>query len=477
MKAIRLMQPLAACMALLLVASAAHTASYTFAGKLTTNRGRNANVPMAGNTGCGSLSIVTGPVGTAKMTMSMVPRGVNTQPPGAVGVGFMWKTAPGVLDQGCVKAALPLNTTGKGTGVGKGFSLPAKAFQQDFPRNLFPAHYKLKTDIPVVAIKNFAPAVQLATSVSITAPPKVRAHYEGTQGTMGMFGGPNKHAAFRKFRAGAWSTQTGRGAGTPKFSWCPPPIPGKTVGGMSLPWGAGGACTNISQAGFPAIIKYPSTNVNSFGGTMSMVTHQISGVGSIALFLGGPFAFNNFGGGESLGTGRGYADYNHITIPSGDIHKSGTIGKRYIGPRLMSQTVIGMVAPTKAGMWPAGNVFDWGFPWTTMTVVVRNHNAANTRATTFTAKGWDCPGTMAGPGCGLAGTKGLPKTGVVNRNISLVSGSIGIARLPPPFGDSPISNMGNMQLMVMPEPGTTLQLLAGVIGLLGVAVWRSRCDR
>jgi hypothetical protein len=29
----------------------------------------------------------------------------------------------------------------------------------------------------------------------------------------------------------------------------------------------------------------------------------------------------------------------------------------------------------------------------------------------------------------------------------------------------------------LPEPEATLQLVAGVIGLLGIAAWRSRCVR
>ncbi len=455
MKAIRSFHSFAVCIALLLVAASASAQNYyTFVGRVTTNRGRNANVPMAGNTNCGSLTVKTGPVKSGLMDVK-VARGVNTQPPGAVTGMFNWKAGK---DMGCVKNVLPLKTTGMGIAVGAGFTLLPKAFSLPYPHVRAPGHYMLKTDVPVVEIKNFAPAVQLATSVHATAAPAVRAHYGGT-----MF--PAKAAApFRKFKAGAWASHTGRAAA--KFSWCPPPLASLSKGGVV-------GCLNQNQGGFPAIINYTGGG-NAFGGTMSLVTHQVAGVGSLALFLGGPFAFNNFGGGESLGTGRGYADYNHIVLPSGDIHAAGAIAPRYIGPVLGTQNVIKSVAPTKQGMWPGGDVYDWGFPWTTMTVVVRAQNVAGTRKSTFTAKGWDCAGTMQGPACSIVPTKGLPKAGVVNRNISLVSGSIGIARLPPPFGDSPIANMGNMQLLVMPEPGATLQLLAGAAGLLGMAVWRSR---
>jgi hypothetical protein len=465
MRLTRSLSLFAAGMALALVASSANAAYYTFVGRLTTNRGRASNVPMAGTQNCGSLTILT--AGFATHTMK-VARGVNTQPGKGVALtnAFNWKTKTGGgafknLDQGCVKAVLPLKTTGGGAGVGMGFSLPPKAFRLPYPHVRHPAFYMFKTDIPVVEVKNFAPAVQLATSVSITAAPKVRVHYGGTQGT--KMGGTAMAAAFRQFKAGAFATQTGRAGGA--FNWCPPPLSMLGSPGVT-------GCLGTGSGGFPALISYTGGG-SAFGGTMSMVTHQVAGVGSMALFLGGPFAFNNFGGGESLGTGRGYADYNHIKLSSGDIHKSGTIMTRYIGPVLKSQKVIGMVAATKVGMWPGGDVYDWGFPWTTMTVKIKAHNVANTRMTTFTAKGWDCAGNKEGPACSRVPTRGAVATGV-NRNISLVSGSIGIARLPAPFGDAPIANMGNMQLLVMPEPGETLQMLAGVGALLAVAAWRSR---
>ena len=56
------------------------------------------------------------------------------------------------------------------------------------------------------------------------------------------------------------------------------------------------------------------------------------------------------------------------------------------------------------------------------------------------------------------------------RNISLVAGSIG-AGVFPVIGPLPTVNIARMFL---PEPGATLQMLAGVIGLLGIAAWRSR---
>jgi hypothetical protein len=422
---------------------------------------------MAGNISCGSLIANTKTVGMA----FKVDRGVNTQPAGPVTVGFNWK-APGNRDMGCVKPGRPaVQSAGTGTGVGKAFTLPAMAFTQAYPRQLFPADYMFKTDIPVVEIKLFPPALQLATSVYATAGPNVRAHYGGTQF-------PTAPAApFRKFKAGAWVNQTGRAAAN--FTWCPPPL---TMLGNPGITGCGG----FGLGGFPGMVKYTSGG-NAFGGTMSLVTHQVAGVGSIALGLGGRIAFNNFGGGESLATGRGYADYNKIYLPPGDIHKNYTVKTRTIGPRLGKQKVVGMVAPTKTTfigltMWPGGKVYDWGFPWTTMTVFIRAKNGMGTKSTSWTAMGWDCAKTMQGPACSKTPTRGFAgvtpvQKAAIKRNISLVAGSVGLARLGPPFGDAPIANMGNMQLLVMPEPGATLQLLAGVGGLAALAARRSRRTR
>lgn len=479
MRTIRSLAPFVACAALVLFASSASAAWYTFAGRLTTNRGRNTNVPMAGTQTCGSLTAVTGPAMTMLNLMSgMAVRGVNTQPAGAVTTGFDWKakTASGNFanrDQGCVKPVRPLMTTGKGVGVGAAFTLPPRAFYLPYPNKRHPAYYMFKTDIPVVEVKNFPPAIQLATSVKITAAPTNRLLGPMDGGTQCVVIGSNtctNVAKFRAFKAGAFATQTGRAGAM--FSWCPPPVT-TPMGGPGLGGPGVTGCTNTGSGGFPAIINYTGGG-NAFGGTMSLVTHQLAGVGSLAIGVGGgAVAFNNFGGGESLATGRGYADYNMITIPSGDIHAAPTIMDRYIGPILGTQKVIGMVGTKQPGMFAAGKIYSWGFPWTTMTVVVRAFNANMTRGTTVTGMGWDCAGNMEGPACSKTPAKGVPP-GTVNRNISLVSGAIGFARLPLPFGDAPIADTGNMQLLVLPEPGETLQLLAGAIGLLGIAAWRGR---
>jgi len=109
-------------------------------------------------------------------------------------------------------------------------------------------------------------------------------------------------------------------------------------------------------------------------------------------------------------------------------------------------------------------------------VVVRNVGFGG-MATTVTGRGWDCAGGMQGPGCGVAtgmGTMTLGMVpGAVTRNVSLVAGGVGFAELPPPFGAVPTQQFASMQIL-MPEPGATLQLLTGVIALVGIAAWRWR---
>ena len=89
------------------------------------------------------------------------------------------------------------------------------------------------------------------------------------------------------------------------------------------------------------------------------------------------------------------------------------------------------------------------------TILVRNTGTlqGNPHNTTFTQKGFDQVTAMGG------------------RNISLVAGALGVGVLPAPTGNVPTIAMVNAFL---PEPGTTLQLLAGVAGIVGVGIWRSR---
>ena len=101
---------------------------------------------------------------------------------------------------------------------------------------------------------------------------------------------------------------------------------------------------------------------------------------------------------------------------------------------------------------------NFGFPWTTGTVLARNTGTdvrGNPVVVTLTGKGTDYV------------------TGMGGRNIQLVSGAIaGIDLL---SSETPALNHVFMKLA--PEPRTSAQWLAGAAALLGIAVWRSRRTR
>ena len=107
-------------------------------------------------------------------------------------------------------------------------------------------------------------------------------------------------------------------------------------------------------------------------------------------------------------------------------------------------------------MWPGGDVYSWGFPWTTMTVLARNTGtqAGNPKVTTLTAMGGDTVSAMG------------------KRNLSLVAGGVMRAVIGPVIAVG--AEIGNMYL---PEPSRASQLFAGVVGLLAVAAWRGRSAR
>ena len=164
----------------------------------------------------------------------------------------------------------------------------------------------------------------------------------------------------------------------------------------------------------------------------------------------------------SFATGRGYADHHADKLLSGSFHATHmemTVVRPIVGP----QRLVTMLGPVVAMGGPA-IAHAWGFPLTTRTVLVRRSGAqGNFFPTTFTAMGYDCVNAK-GKNCSVP-------TGMGKRNISLVAGAVGVSVLPAPTG-----NVTTIDLVTawLPEPGATLQLLAGVIGMLGIAAWRSR---
>jgi hypothetical protein len=290
-----------------------------------------------------------------------------------------------------------------------------------------------------VEVKYAPPVEQLATSFKITGPLAAR-----TTPPMGTMANGGNTAAFHAFKQNAFLTQTGRPAAM--FTWCPVAIMGGTP-----PTGMGAACTNINQAGPNLIVKYGG-GANAFGGTMAYVISTGLNTSSLGVGVGGlAVGFQLLAGMGSQPTGRGFADFLTDKLMGGPIfakHYRTTVTP---GPIVGPQKLITSVK-TPAGMLPDGTNFNFGFPLTTGPVLVRNYL---TRTTTLTAKGYDKRGTPTPMG---------------NRNISLVAGGLAIARLPP----TPDQPTPELMTMVLPEPGESMQLVAGVAALLGIAMWRSR---
>jgi hypothetical protein len=253
-------------------------------------------------------------------------------------------------------------------------------------------------------------------------------------------------AAFRYFHQSAWLSQTGR-AGS-MFTWC--------FGNPN--------CTKPEQAkGYPdptvdpahqAMVKY-TPGPNKFGGTMSHVITAGPSDSSLAISLGGPLQFLGLAGMGEQPTGRGYADYLTDPLMGGEGFAMFMVGPVYI-PLLMSSrdiitTVMTMLVGTGTGVTVTVNK-NFGFAFTTGTVLGRNTGKDiqnNPAIVTLTGMGSDVITAMGA------------------RNISLVAGGVsGVDLLS--------SETPNMVQMFLPEPGAPVQRIAGVVALLGIAVWRAR---
>jgi hypothetical protein len=95
---------------------------------------------------------------------------------------------------------------------------------------------------------------------------------------------------------------------------------------------------------------------------------------------------------------------------------------------------------------------NFGFPFTTGTVLAR--------ATGRDIQNNPAIGTLTGMG-------GDAVTAMGARNISLVAG--GVAGL-----DTLATEYPSLNQVFLPEPGAPAQWIAGVLALLGIAIWRSR---
>ncbi len=413
---------------LMLVSSAAGAVSYGFTGKFTSNRGKIINIPVVGNTPCAPLTLMSGPGMGGKTTpmTHMIVRGANTQPQKAVTTNFNM-TGRDLL---CV-AHLPgkkLTTDNMVTAMGNGggFVMPPNVFSKPLPPY-----------VRAVEVKYAPPVLQLATSFKITGPGAVRT----TPPAGTMVNGANT-APFHAFEQNAFAKQSGRGVAD--FAWCPNNPPAKGV----FP------CGNITQGGPPLLIRYSGpANGRYFGGTMAYIITTGPNVSSLGIGAGGAAAgFQVLAGMGSQPTGRGFAEFLTDKLMMGPIYAGAVLNTVTPGPILGMQKLITMVGAKQLISFPSGTNFNWGFPFTTRTVLVRNYAS---RTTTLTAMGYDKRGTPTAMG---------------KRNLSMVAGGLALARL---VGASDQPTPEIMSIL-LPEPGATMQIGAGVLSLLGIAAWRSR---
>jgi hypothetical protein len=415
MKAIRFSSALSAMAVLMLVSGAsAAPKQYIFTGKITSNRGILINIPVVGNANCGgvglsNLVIKSGPGG------AMVPAPTT---PGVNGFGARTMTLPANVF-GCAGNVAAKKITTTGIGVGGAFVMPTKVFTRPF-----------NSYVAAVKVPNATPVIQLATSFKITGPLKTATTPVG--GSMVMSFAP---AAFHAFKKSAWMTQTGRGGQA--FTWC---------------WGNPG-CAKITQGTKPIIVKYKGGGGNAFGGTMAYVITATPGVSSLAVGAGGgAVGFARLSGMGSQPTGRGYASSLTDMLAKGPLwgaYKTMTVTR----PKVGKQKLITMVTGNLGNNFPAAYNYNFGFPWTTKTVLARNTGtvAGNPNIITLTAKGGDTVTAMG------------------KRNLSLVTGGVARAVIGPITNNTP-----EIAQMYLPEPSRAAQLVAGAFVLLGVAVWRAR---
>jgi hypothetical protein len=363
---------LAIASVLLFGASATHAQRvYTLAGKFASNQGRAINFPLFGDVPCPTLQI--GPGG---------------------GTGYYGSQKP-AAPHGCVGGAGRVTTTGKG--VAGAFALPVNAFGQAAPGtpHWLPVDYGNPT------------RRQYSTSNAFAGPPAARAGPPGS-----MANGMNT-AAFRAFRADAWSTQTGRVA--PDFTWCP------------------GDPTCAAATVHDPIVIYRA-GPHRFGGTMAMLmsagAHRSQSIIAGTAKVGVVFAPIRATGSRPTGAGYAVKRIDPATVGSVfAMYMTAMVPSKATGKITMGTTY---VAP-----FPVGSFKNYGLPFTTGDVLIRGDSS------TITARGFDAVTAMGA------------------RNISLVAG--GIAYSGTAGAWSP-----RLGQMVLPEPGSAA-LLAGAMMLVALA--------
>jgi hypothetical protein len=318
---------------------------------------------------------------------------------------------------GCVGAASGAVATVATGGAPQAFTVGTNVFSQPFPAG---------TNVVQGPVSNVATVATRNQFLGPSAAP-----FSPLVPTMG---GTNL-AGWRKFRSGAWTAQSGR-AGS-NFTWC---------------FGNPG-CAKVTQVpatgGRPLITKYTAGG-NAFGGTMGLVLSALPGgfisVLNPPLLPGRAMIVPLPTTPGSLPEGRGYAVTVSNVLPGGMVYSTYTLTP--------TSGFIGMLGNFLATL-PGGTNVGFGFPWTTGTVLVRN--------TGRTPLGMLAQATLSAMGGDNRTPNGL------QGNITLVAGSLSS------YSGNDTPNLNMMRLTFLPEPGATLQLVSGVLGLFGLhAFWRSR---
>jgi hypothetical protein len=286
----------------------------------------------------------------------------------------------------------------------------------------------------VTAVPNVPQILQLATSFKFTGPAAAPIEPRNPVNMTAAY------APWRKFQHTAWPLQTGRLGKT--FTACAAAVP------ANVP------CTFPSSGLVPAIIKNTGGPGGGFGGTMGLVlTTSNTQASSLAIKIGAgqTVLFNIVGGMGSRAAGRGYAVYDTDALAAGNIYAMYMLTTMVAPPNNVLSMVTGLVGPG-----PAGVNMNWGFPFTTGNIIVRGtggNGMGGAVNQTVTAMGFDTTTAMG------------------QRNIQLVAGGVAQSNIQGPNGTP------NYTIVRLPEPGAAMQLLAGVAGLLAVAVWRARKAR
>ncbi len=380
--------------------------AFSMTGKAATGSGLFVRLPAAGNVACPSITAA------ATYNAQTMMGGSNV-----------------VLNAGGCIPGGPVVVNVNGTG---GFTFPVDFFSQPAPGTLV-----------VVPVPNTPMVVQLASSFAFVGPRTAPVDPISGQRNVNMTTPTFAYAPWRVMKQSAWMSQTGRLGSD--FTACPKP-PGTL------------ACTNPNQALLPGggggYVKNNATG-GGFGGTFGLVLNtgglNVSSVAQ-AIAIGSLMAVVNvpLSGMGSRAAGRGYGAYDTDMLGAANIYPAYMLTGSG-GP----SAIISMVTGSPIGALPSQINRNWGFAWTTGTVLVRG--------TGMTPYGQPAGGTFS-----LQGFDNRTSMGA--GDIQLVAGGVAQSQIQ---GPNATSNYTVLRLN-LPEPGAAAQLLAGVIGLLAIAAWRAR---